>query len=106
MTHPKITVVEEHDWGVYIWETPEGVLVDEQHRVLNIPAQKDDLRAMAKLQRAAASYGYPEGKAVFKPGRRRVSDSEYDDQMERLTEGKTPDPYDPGVAKDAARKKN
>lgn len=92
----KISFVDEgQEHGLYVWYTDDGRRVeDSEGNVMNIPATRGDMHAINKLQEAAKHYGVPGGKAVFMPGRRRVSQSEWEDQNARMHAGLLPDPYD------------
>lgn len=93
----KTTEVMEYEHGLYVWELPDGSMFkDEEGGVLSIPARFGDLTKISQLSKTAAHYGQPAGKAVFKQGARQVSKSEWEDQMERLLDGKVGDPYDLG----------
>ena len=91
-----------YDWGLYFWQLPDGHLFrNENNDLLNIPAQRGDLSKIAELAKAAAYYGQPEGKAWFYAGGKRVSDSEYSEQVDRLKEGYIPSVNDLGAHYDA-----
>lgn len=89
MNDSKTKVVHKNlPWGVYVWRCASGrVLSDEDGNVLNMPGFKGDLNAIKQMRTAATYYGEGDGKPAFLPGSRRVSDSEYEDQMEALIEG-------------------
>lgn len=94
--------VEEHDHGIYVWYTADGRRVeDENGNVMNIPARRGDLHAINKIQEAAKYFGVPDGRAVFLGGRRRISQSEWEDQQDRMRAGLIPDPYDYKALEDA-----
>jgi hypothetical protein len=59
---------------------------------------------MAKLMRAAAHYGQPEGKPWFYAGANRATDEEYEEQIDRLKSGLIPSMNDLGSV--AAAKKS
>jgi hypothetical protein len=91
----KMKVIQDQiPLGVYVWATKDGILCDEEGRVLNIPGEKDNQEHIKKIADAAAWYGFKDGNAVFLPGRRQVSDEEYEHQKSRMKAGLTPDPYD------------
>lgn len=91
----KITPVEETDLGVYVWRMPDGRWVgDDQDNYLSISAQKGDLKRIHQLTEAVRSYGINDGAPYFLPGRRKVTDDEYEEQRERLDAGLLPDEYD------------
>lgn len=101
MKNFRMRKVDESSFGVYVWKLPTGeVLGNEDGDILNIPSQQYDLSKIKKLRDAATSYGYPDGEAVFMSGRRRVTDEEEQEQIERMKEGKTPDVYDAGALLD------
>lgn len=91
----KIRAVDEDNYGMYVWYTDDGRRVeDSDGNVMNIPAKRGDLHAINKMQEAAKYYGVPGGRAVFLAGRRRITDSELEDQKARLDAGLIPDPMD------------
>lgn len=100
----KVSAVEEVPWGLYLFELPNGMyLGDEDGNLLNIPAQRGDIKKMNRICEVAKVLGFPEGTPVFMSGVRRVTSDEYDDQKERMLDGKTPDPYDVGALRDELR---
>lgn len=105
MNKPKLTVIEKQgEYGLYVWQTPEGKIVtDGDGNTMNIPARHGDIEAISKITKAAAHYGFPEGKAVFRAGQRRVSEEEYSEQLDRLKEGHIPSETDLGAWYDAAK---
>lgn len=97
LLQPKKTFeTDEADYGIYVWELPNGVFLkdgDGNHLMVG-PVKKDNPKALTNLASAAKSYGYPQGKAVYLEGFRPVTQSEWEDQMERLMDGKIPDAAD------------
>lgn len=90
-----IKPVEEVDYGVYVWKVKDrGLLANEDLDLLRINSMRGDLKKMAQISQAAASYGFPEGEPVFISGKRAISDSEYEEQMARHQSGQLADPYD------------
>lgn len=90
-----IQAVDEAPYGVYVWNVEgRGILVNEDGDPLRINSMRGDISKMANIAKVAASYGYPNGEAVFISGRRAVSDSEYQMQLERQAQGELADPYD------------
>lgn len=78
-------------FGIYAWQLPNGDLFkDDMGNVLNIPSKEHDIEKMNKLSKAAAYWGKPDGKPVFMPGVGRVTESEYEEDMERMISGLTP----------------
>jgi len=98
----KRTIIPESPIGLYVWEMPDGRVVgDSDGNFLNIPAKFGDLKRIRQLTDYVKSMGIEHGQAKFMSGRRRVTDSEYDDMMERLLDGKVADWLDPGQFEDA-----
>jgi len=90
-----IKLVEEEEHGLYIWVTDDGRRVaDEEGNTMNIPARRGDLDKIRQLREAARYYGVPGGKPVFLSNKRRVTEDEYEYQMERLRAGLVADPLD------------
>lgn len=90
-----MTHVKDRPWGIYVWEGPNGgYLADEDGNLFCIESKENDLARMSLLAREARAMGYPDGKPVWKHGYRKISEEEYDLQMERLERGQTPDPAD------------
>lgn len=74
--------------GVWLWQLPDGkFLCDNDGNHLSLNGWNGDLDAAAKMRKAAAYHGFPEGRPVFAPGRQQVSQSTYEDQMEAMLEG-------------------
>jgi hypothetical protein len=102
----KLSVVESKaNYGIYVWQMKHNnkAFGDSNGNVMNIPGRPHDLEAMAKIQRAATYYGAPEGKPLFMPGVRRVSEMEYSEQVDRLKEGYIPSETDVGAWIDAKK---
>lgn len=97
---PSVKVVQEYSEGLYVWEMPNGQWIgDDAGNYLSVPSTQGDIVKMEALKKAA--HGYlrdigiiPQGKPLFLPGRRQVSDSEYEDQTARAAAGLIPDPFD------------
>jgi len=103
---PKLTVLEKKsDYGIYVWQMAHNgrAFGDGNGNVMNIPGRPQDIEAMAKLQRAAQHYGAPEGKVIFMPGIRRISDEEHSEQIDRMKEGYIPSETDIGAWIDASK---
>lgn len=103
----KIKIVEETEYGLYLWETIDGKLVcDEDKNYLNIPGKRGDQKKIKQLQDAARSFGVDGGKAVFLSGNRRVTDEEYEYQKQRMEWGLIPDELDYGAAREELMQMN
>lgn len=104
MDKSRISVVEESDIGLYVWELPNGMyLADDDGNLLNIPSRLGDISRMRKIAEVARNLGYGEGTPTFAPGVRRVSDSEHQEQIYRMMNGEIPDEYDMGALRDDLR---
>ena len=100
-------LVEEVPYGLYVWETPEGWIVqDDDANVMNVFAMKGDRKAMDALRQAAAHWGFPEGKPVFWSGRRRIDDEELEHQLQRQRWGLEPDPMNVAAIADEIKERN
>ena len=101
----KLTVIEKNrNDGLYVWQLPDGAIVkDDQGNIMNIPARHGDIEAMSKITKAAAYYGFPDGKPKFMPGVRRISDEEHSEQLNRMKEGYIPSDTDLGAWYDASK---
>jgi len=91
----KATPVIEDDFGVCLWQMPDGaVLGDEEGRFLSLNGELNNPIVEQKMRNAALHYLGEEallGRAIWMPGSRQVSDSEAEDQMSNLIDGKVPD---------------
>lgn len=95
----RIKVIDKnYDWGVYVWKKSNGKwFTDGQGNILNIPSMRGDLSKLTELKNAAAHYGEPDGEAVFFAGLSRISDEEYAEQKQRMSEGLIPNLNDLGA---------
>lgn len=90
-------IVDESNYGVYIWRDGKGrAVADSELRYLMIPSKRGDLRKVKLLEQAVRSYGIMDGAAEFCAGSRPVSDTEWEEQIARQQAGEVPDPYDLG----------
>ena len=94
-------VIADTGYGLYLWEMPDGrVIADQDGNYLNVPGRPMDVYRMNELTQFVHNVlQIKEGKPVFFPNRRRVSQGEWEDQMERTLDGKMGDPIDPGNQK-------
>lgn len=97
-------IIEKHyDWGLYVYKKANGKwFTDGNGSVLNIESMKGDITQIAKLKEAAKYYGDDGlGTCVFVPGLTRISEEEYSEQKQRLSEGLIPSMNDLGAWKAA-----
>lgn len=92
--------IQETPWGCYVWELPDGEILGDEGRPMLVFTTKGETSAIKAITDAARHYGYPEGKAVWWPDVRPVSDEEYESQLDRAEQGLTPDPFDLGAIKE------
>ena len=76
---------------------------NDNQDILSIASVKGDIGKMAKLQRAAAYWGQPNGVPVFMAGNRKITQEEFDHQWERQLNGELADEYDIGAIMDELR---
>ena len=97
-------VIDKHyDWGLYVYKKSNGKwFTDGSGSVLNIPSNKGDLGKIGELKKAAMHYGDDgQGTVHFVPGLTRVSEEEYSEQKDRLSQGLIPSMNDLGAWKAA-----
>ncbi len=97
-------IIEKHyDWGLYVYKKANGKwFTDGTGSVLNIESMKGDIAQIAKLRDAAKYYGDEgDGECIFVPGLTRISEEEYSEQKQRLSEGLIPSMNDLGAWKAA-----
>jgi len=97
-------IIEKHyDWGLYVYKKADGKwFTDGSGSVLNIESMKGDITQIAKLRDAAKYYGDEgNGQCIFVPGLTRISEEEYSEQKQRLSEGLIPSMNDLGAVQAA-----
>ena len=102
----KISVVEEpfSDYGIYVWQLPNGkIFTDGEGNALSIDSMRDDQSRIILLQKEASWLGQPVGRPIFFANVRKVSDEEYSEQKDRMTQGLIPSETDLGAIIDAKR---
>lgn len=110
----KTTLIEESQFGLYVWAMPDGTWVgDDEGNYLCVAAQKGDRRKIEGLKYAVHNYlrdmqMEPVGGPVFLSGRRMIDDEEYEEQQMRARAGLIPDKFDTAAIREQARfaKKN
>jgi hypothetical protein len=96
----KVQVVEENftNFGTYVWMKPNGKpFMDSDKNVLSIEGMKDDKSRIKQLSDAAAYWGEPDGRAVFFPNMKKISDEEHSEQVDRMNQGLIPSMNDLGA---------
>jgi hypothetical protein len=96
----KVTVIEENfsNFGTYVWHKPNGkAFTDGQGNALSIESMKNDYVRIKELQDAAKYWGQAEGKAVFYPNMRKVSEETHSEQVDRMKQGLLPNMNDLGA---------
>lgn len=100
--------IEESPLGVYVWRCSDGeYLGDAEGRLLSVNAVRNDPKKIEAIRQVAASYGYGDGEAEFWSGNRKVTDEEFEEQMDRGRSGLVPDPLDlAAIQESVARSRN
>ena len=96
----RIKVIDKYyDWGLYVYKKSTGKwFTDGTGSVLNIPAMKGDISKISELKNAAKHYGDPgDGECIFVPGLNRISEEEYSEQKDRMSQGLIPNMNDLGA---------
>jgi hypothetical protein len=96
----KVQVIEEKfsNFGTYVWHKPNGkAFTDGQGNALSIESMRDDSSRIEELKNAARYWGQPEGKAVFYPNMRKISQEEHSEQVDRMSQGLLPSMNDLGA---------
>lgn len=96
----KVQVIEEKfsSFGTYVWMKPNGrPFTDGQGNALSIEGMRDDKAKIKELADAAKYWGQPEGRAVFYPNMRKISDEEHSEQVDRMKQGLIPSMNDLGA---------
>jgi hypothetical protein len=96
----KIRVIEENfsNFGTYVWIKPNGKpFMDSDKNVLSIEGMRDDKSKIRELADAAKYWGQPDGRAVFYPNMKKISDEEHSEQVDRMSQGLIPSLNDLGA---------
>jgi hypothetical protein len=102
----RVSIVEEpfSDYGIYVWQLRSGkMFTDDEGNALSIDSMKGDESRIALLRNEAAWLGQPDGQAVFFANVRKVSDEEYSEQLDRMSQGYIPSETDLGALVDAKK---
>lgn len=94
---------KQYDWGLYVYKKASGKwFTDGQGSVLNIPAMRGDVSKIAELKKAAMHYGDEgDGQCIFVPGLNRISEEQYSEMKDRMSQGLIPNVNDLGAVYDA-----
>jgi hypothetical protein len=96
----KVQVVQENfsNFGTYVWHKPSGkAFTDGDGNALSIESMKDDPNRIQQLKDAARYWGQSEGKAVFYPNMRKISEETHSEQVDRMKQGLIPNMNDLGA---------
>lgn len=96
----KVQVIQENfsNYGTYVWHKPNGkAFTDGQGNALSIESMNGDQTRITELQNAARYWGQAEGKAVFYPNMKKISDEEHSEQVDRMANGLIPNMNDLGA---------
>jgi hypothetical protein len=96
----KVQVIKEEFsmFGTYVWMKPSGKPFTDGHgNALSIEGMKDDKSKIKELADAAKYWGQAEGRAVFYPNMRKISDEEHSEQVDRMKQGLIPSMNDLGA---------
>jgi hypothetical protein len=96
----KVQVIEENfsNYGTYVWHKPNGkAFTDGEGNALSIESMRNDESRVSQLKDAARYWGQPEGKAVFYPNMRKISEEEHSEQLDRMKQGLLPNMNDLGA---------
>jgi hypothetical protein len=96
----KVSVIEEpfSDYGIYVWQLRSGkVFTDDEGNALSIDSMRGDESRIALLRNEASWLGKPDGQAIFFANVRKISDEEYSEQKDRMSQGLIPSETDLGA---------
>ena len=96
----KVQVIEENfsNFGTYVWHKPNGkAFTDGEGNALSIESMRNDQSRIKELEDAAKYWGQPEGKAVFYPNMRKISEEQHSEQVDRMAQGLLPNMNDLGA---------
>jgi hypothetical protein len=96
----KVQVIQENfsNYGTYVWHKPNGkAFTDGQGNALSIESMNGDQTRITELENAARYWGQAEGKAVFYPNMKKISEEEHSEQVDRMASGLIPNMNDLGA---------
>ena len=88
----KTVIPKQVPYACLFWQLPDGSFLGNQDgEYLSVEVNVFDLKEVKKrsklMEQAAAHYGYPEGRTVCITGRKKVTQSEWEDQMAAMEAG-------------------
>jgi hypothetical protein len=92
----KTTHIADTNLGVYLALSEGNYIIDEDENFLCIQAMRGDKKRVMELIHAAKGFGLKDITVEFRPDQRKISNDEFEEQMDRLKNGITPDKYDIG----------
>src|ERR1051325_11016998 len=91
----RVMVAPDFGFGVCLWQKKDGsYIMDLDQNYLSAFGPINDPKIEYKMTQAAKECGVTEGKPFWLPGFRKISNTEWCDEMERLLDGKIPDHAD------------
>lgn len=79
------------EYGIYCWKLPDGRLLgNTEGDPLVIDAYRGEQHRVEMLRQAAKGYGFPDGEPVFFPGKKPLTNAQWELQQELLEEGVDP----------------
>jgi hypothetical protein len=95
MVPKRVMEAPDVGFGVCLWRKDDGTYIQNSNgEYLCVQSRINDPLAERNMRRAARDMGIEEGKPMWMPGFRRVSNMEWEDEMADLLDGKIPDPVD------------
>lgn len=96
---PKRTAVFDEDsqkFGICIWKMPDGSFIkNDKDEYFSAQGVVGSLIVEQKMRDAVRhNFNITSGEPMWLNGFRKTTQSEWEDQMERLLDGKVPDPVD------------
>jgi hypothetical protein len=90
-------IVEDSNYGVYIWRDGKGrAVVDSELQLHAYCVASGDLKNIKLLEEAARSFGIMDGGPEFCAGSRPISEGEFEEQKARQEAGSGPGRVRPG----------
>lgn len=92
----KIMEAETKDYGVCVWKMPDGTYItNTEGDYLCKQGRPGDKRIEQRMtDYVRGEFGITQGEPFWLPGFRKISQSEWEDEMQDLMDGHTPDPAD------------